>query len=167
MTPLGTAEQRRLGFMQDGWTLTIASTTITRRTRMGGVGRPNIEAAAKRKDVVVIDVDDEVLSVSSESEEDQEDDSDGEVSDEKSTNPGKKPPHTRVILEVNHIEKAFAELGCPKCGGSIKPTVRTVCIASSLGFECMNQESSIPCHRLPQPFMLSATTITKGALTMP
>jgi hypothetical protein len=107
------------------------------RTRRGGDGRPDIAGASKRKELVVID-EDEDLSVSGTEE---EEDSEDEGSDEESTEAGKKPPHTRVILEVAHVEKAFAELGCPQCRGPIKATIRTVCIASSLGFQCMNEET--------------------------
>jgi hypothetical protein len=140
MRPLGTSEQRRLGYQEHGWNLTAGTGILTStRTRRGGDGRPDIAGAANRKELVVIDIDeDEDVSVSGTEE---EEDSEDEGSDEDSTATGKKPPHTRVILEVAHVEKAFAELGCPQCSGPIKATLRTVCIASSLGFQCMNEET--------------------------
>jgi hypothetical protein len=60
-----------------------------------------------------------------------------------------------VILEVDHIEKAIAQLGCPKCSGSMKVILRTVCIASSIGFECNDETCGYLFHAAPP----AATTI--------
>jgi hypothetical protein len=51
-----------------------------------------------------------------------------------------KPSNTRVNLEVAQLEKAFEQLGCPKCGQSMSLKLWTVCIATSIYFECSDTD---------------------------
>jgi hypothetical protein len=77
------------------------------------------------------------------------------TSSEGSTMRPPKPNHSRIILEVDHIERVFDELGCPRCGGPIKASLRTVCISSRIGFECIDKECCFS-HKAEEP---STTTI--------
>jgi hypothetical protein len=144
--PLGTSEQRKLGFQQDGWTLTAGNGPSTRtRTKGGGNRRPDIEGTTRKKEFI------RHLSASaSGSDYEQESSSEEEDSDEESTkDSSNKPPHSRAILEVRHIHDVFAELACPRCTGPIKVNLRTVCIASSLGLECLNKTCGYLFHAAP------------------
>jgi hypothetical protein len=152
MRPLRTSEQRRLGFQQDGWTLTAGTGSSTRTvTRGGGNGRPDIKGATRKKEIMLIDIASLSVSASaSGSDYEQESSSGEEDGDEEFTNDDVKPPHSRVILEVGHIHDAFAELACPRCTGPMKVNLRTVCIASSLGLECLNEACGYLFHAAPQ-----------------
>jgi hypothetical protein len=161
MKPVGTSEDRRLGFQEGDWNL-IVGVERTTRTRHGGNGRPDLAGMSKRKeavgtnDSVAEEQDTASLTISTISGEEQQEETQEVVDDEEEESvPAKKPPHSRVLLEVEHIEKAFDELGCPQCGGSIKLNLRTVCIASSLGFECLNEA----CGYLYHAVSPAATTI--------
>jgi hypothetical protein len=50
---------------------------------------------------------------------------------------------------VGHIHDVFAELACPRCAGPMKVNLRTVCIASSLGLECLNEACGYLFHAAP------------------
>jgi hypothetical protein len=66
-----------------------------------------------------------------------------------------KPANNRVVVEVEHMESLLGQLSCRQCGGAVKMTVKTVCIASSLGIECLNEDCGFIFHP-PAP---AATTI--------
>ena len=44
------------------------------------------------------------------------------------------------------MENAFKELRCPCCQSSIQLTLRTVCIATSIGIECLNKNCGYLYH---------------------
>jgi predicted RNA-binding Zn-ribbon protein involved in translation (DUF1610 family) len=156
MRPRGAAEAKRLGFVEDDWKL-ITGSKRKSRTRGGGEGRADDAAFIKRKETLLIDIadlsdDSTVESVASASTgEPEKVMDDEEVAKKKAV----KPMHSRVILEVAHIENDFAQLGCPNCGQAIKVSLRTVCITSSIGFECLNEDCGYLFHATP----LAATTI--------
>jgi hypothetical protein len=151
MRPLGTAEAKRLGFIEDDWKL-VTGKKRESRTRGGGEGRADVAALTKKKETLLIDIAD--LSDDSSSEESaitasigEEEEAD-KVTDDEAAVAKKvvKPMHSRVILEVAHIEKAIAQLGCPQCGQDLKVALRTVCLASSIGFECLNESCGYLFH---------------------
>jgi hypothetical protein len=67
----------------------------------------------------------------------------------------KKPAHNRVVVEVEHIDKAIASLACRDCGEAVKVSIKTVCLASSIGFECTNED----CGFIYHPEAPAGTTI--------
>jgi hypothetical protein len=120
------------------------------RTRGGG----NLRAA-----VVVVDSDS-----SSDEEEQEEPDvvEEAEAEAEAEVEEGavvarkkQKPANNRVVLELDQIDKVFGQLACRECGDPVKVTVRNICIATSIGIECMNEECGFLYH--PEP--PAATTI--------
>jgi hypothetical protein len=66
-----------------------------------------------------------------------------------------KPVHNRVLLEVAQMESLFGQIACRECGETVKTTLKMVCIASSIGIECMNESCGFIFHP-PAP---AATTI--------
>jgi hypothetical protein len=66
-----------------------------------------------------------------------------------------KPSHNRVVMEVDQIDKAIASLACRDCGEAVKVTIKTVCVASSIGLECTNEE----CGFIYHPEAPAGTTI--------
>jgi hypothetical protein len=66
-----------------------------------------------------------------------------------------KPSNNRVVLELDQIDKVFGQLACRDCVDPVKVTVRNICIATSIGIECMNEECGFLYH--PEP--PAATTI--------
>jgi hypothetical protein len=66
-----------------------------------------------------------------------------------------KPSNSRVVLELDQIKNVIGQLACRQCGSAVQVSVRNVCIASSVGIECMNEDCGFLYH--PQP--PAATTI--------
>jgi hypothetical protein len=66
-----------------------------------------------------------------------------------------KPANNRVVLKLDQIDKVFGQLACRECGDPVQVTVRNICIATSIGIECMNEECGFLYH--PEP--PAATTI--------
>jgi hypothetical protein len=53
---------------------------------------------------------------------------------------GKKPANTRAILEVGGLIDTMATLcWCPCCDASMKPSMTTLCLASTLTVACTNE----------------------------
>jgi hypothetical protein len=150
-------ESKRLRSAEDDWNLVTVSGEELPRARGRGSGRPNIENARQRKEhMFITEVGPEDVSIVEESLSTVSlpaiSDASSEVS---SPNKKAKPNNSRVILEVDHIEQVFDKLGCPKCGGPIKALLKTVCISSRIGFECLNETCDVS-HEGVKP---SATTI--------
>jgi hypothetical protein len=61
-------------------------------------------------------------------------------SEEESLVAGKKPPHTRVLLEVSQLQQAFEGHRCPECDEPLELKLQTMCIASSIELICNNEE---------------------------
>ena len=136
MRPLASSEERRLATPESDWKLAYGALAIT-RTRGGGHGRPDLNRMRRTALAPCSSGDESSDSGGEDSEEEAEED------EEPSTT---KPEHTRVILEIGHIENAFKELRCPHCQSSIKLTLRTVCIATSIGIECQNENCGYLYH---------------------
>jgi len=107
------AENRKLSQKEGDWQLPSGSSTTT-RTRHGGIGRPNLN----RKQFF-----DQSLSDSDDSydpsESEESDESEGEANERVDAN-AKKPPATRVILEVAALKEMMSELSkCHDCNGPL------------------------------------------------
>jgi hypothetical protein len=149
-------EEKRLGSSENDWNLVAASASLS-RTRGGGNGRPNLDAFRERMCISEVGPEDasdvgESITTSGSSATTT---GTSVASSDSSARRRLKPSHSRVILEVDHIEKVFEKLGCPKCGGPIKASVQTVCISPSIGFECMDKACSFS-HEAEKP---SSTSI--------
>jgi hypothetical protein len=111
------------------WNLVATSSSLS-RTRGGGNGRPNLDAFRER--MCISEVGPEDASDMGESITTSGSLMTAETSVASSESSARrrslKPCHSRVILEVDHIEKVFDKLGCPKCGGPIKASFRTGCM---------------------------------------
>ena len=56
--------------------------------------------------------------------------------------PKKKPPNSRVIVEVSALQSMLEKhLRCPECDSSMIASFPTLCLASSIRFECTNKGS--------------------------
>jgi hypothetical protein len=113
-----------------------------------------VHGRESESDMVITEVGPEDISVVGESLSGASTRSAGTSLEDASTKKPLKPHHSRVILEVDNIDKVFEELGCPKCGGPIKASIRTVCISSSIGFQCIDEDCCFSHARTP-----STTTI--------
>ena len=137
MKHLSRSEARRLEV--EGGLGNFNTALIPSRTRGGGNGRPDLVNMIRKKKMLTIDLessDDSTVSGG----EDSEDDATPNMM------PVAKPSHSRVILEVGQIEKAFEQLCCPQCKGPIEVSLRTVCIASSIGFSCKDDNCGYLFH---------------------
>jgi len=124
------AESRKLSYKESDWNLPTSESRT--RTRHGGQGRPNLS----RK---------EEISESSGSEDDlyepgssgsELDDLSEEEADKQAPN-NKKPPATRVMLEVASLTNIMNELcQCQDCGGQLDVEIKTTCIASHVKASC-------------------------------
>jgi hypothetical protein len=137
-------ERKRLGFEEPDWKGLPSGRTTRSRTRGGGEGRPNLEKASLghvAKEVVV------VLESTSGSDGDDESfgGEEGEPTATAVVVAKKKPTHSRVILEVAHLERAFQNFPCPKCSEPLELKLRTVCIATNIDLVCNNKDCSYTC----------------------
>jgi len=140
-------ESRKLTNKEEDWQLhglAVAST----RTRHGGKGRPNL----KRKQFFD--------SSTTESDEDDECDpdeasseSDSDLSEAEANErdgPVKKPPATRVTLEVASLKKMMDELSkCQDCSGPLDVEIKTTCIASQVKATCKDVNCGCILHSDP------------------
>jgi hypothetical protein len=110
---------------EDDWNLRGGGEAILTRTRGGGKGKPIVDMVVESDEVTVVDDDDKSVHEEEEA-----------VEAPPPANK-KKPSNNRVVLEVDQIDKVVAALACRECGDTVKATVRNVCIASSIGIECM------------------------------
>jgi predicted RNA-binding Zn-ribbon protein involved in translation (DUF1610 family) len=149
-------EANKLASKEGDWNLAaVGATTETRtRTRGNGKGRPNLDLARKNKAII--------CDISSDSESEVEEEGGGAkaipVPDEEIVPPKtrKRPPHTRVIVEVNNLEAAFEKFKCPSCGeATVELKLWTVCIATSLSFVCKRKA----CVFAFQPMKAAPTTL--------
>ena len=129
MNGLPKSEARKLALQDYGWILKgCGSRVTTTRTREGG--KKNIEAVVPT-----------ALEIEESCEEEELEDEDDNISSEEDDmeSPKKllsKPSNERVILEVRQLDKVFKELGCPMRGSELSLTIRSICIATSIGIEC-------------------------------
>lgn len=127
----------------DDWNL-VTGTTIT-RTR--GSGTRRLSTA-----VDLLDEDDSESIDELQSEELVENEDPEEEEEEAAATKQKKfikPANHRVVLEVDQIDKVIGQLACRECGEAVKVTLRNVCIATSIGIECMNEERGFFYHPVP------------------
>jgi hypothetical protein len=123
------AQLKKLASAEEDWNLAggLQSEVATTRTRGGAPDESSVAADDEADDL-------------SESE-----DGDEEASSEEESVSPKKPPHTRVVLEVSQLQKAFAGHVCPDCNEPLELKLRTVCIATSIQFICNNEDCNYKC----------------------
>jgi len=140
-----TAESRKLSYKESDWNLSSTS-IVTTRTRHGGKGRPNL----KRKDALG--------SSSSESEDDSyepnKSDDDDDISEDEAEElepeTSRKPPATRVILEVGPLKQFVDELcKCHGCNGPLDIETQTTCVASHVKATCLDPSCGFILHGNP------------------
>jgi hypothetical protein len=125
-----TAESERTKLVpREDWNLAGSSLPLT-RTRGDGRGRPNASLLARQRNLC-----ESSSSSSSEGPEVEE-----EEEEEEEVVAPKKPPHTRVIVEVNQLEQLMAQFACKKCGSALDLGLRTVCLATNVSFSCGNED---------------------------
>ena len=127
-----------------------SSNAVTSRTRNGGrrrspisnghdgVGEVDLAAEDNQgaEENAATVTDNEAISASASAESD----SSNDASDAGSNHP-KKPPNTRVIMEVDELKKAMAMFArCPKCNKIMEFSLPTTCIATNIKFECPDKE---------------------------
>jgi hypothetical protein len=140
---LARGELRRLNGNRRGideeWNLTTG--TITTRTRGGAkasIAASDLTSNSDESESTEVELIAEPESV----EEEEEEEENSPVKQKAS----KKPSNNRVILEVDQIETLVGQMACRQCGEAVKMTVKTVCIASSIGIECMNDNCGFIFH---------------------
>jgi hypothetical protein len=146
---LARGELRRLNATKDALPWNVVAGTVEKRTRSRGGGDfddselEEEEEDQQQEQVENHDANDEEEVMGDEEQENQ--DPLEEPPKEKSI----KPVHKRVVIEINNIDKAIASLACSQCGEAVKVTIRTVCLASSIGLECTNEDCGFLYH--PEP----------------
>jgi hypothetical protein len=117
------------------------------RTRGGGKGRPDFERTRQYLLIESSDeeANDEVNAVVVEpvpTEEEEEEEAGLEEDDDEEEGHGdKKPPASRVILEVKPLQELLAKnCRCPECEGPVEPTFSTTCLETSISLACCNEE---------------------------
>jgi hypothetical protein len=136
---------RLTGSKGDGeWNLTTG--TILGRTRGSGNGRPVLQ---------VLDSTDKEDAIEIQSEAVESEDTGATTEEENEEEATKKPMNNWVLLELGQIDNVIGQLACRLCGEPVKATVKSVCIASSIGIECMNEV----CGFLFHPQVPAGTTI--------
>jgi hypothetical protein len=140
--PKAKSESKRLSSAESDWMLQGVGVAAT-RTRGGGIVArlPAVVTTATQEDEVSEQTASETASDAPEQEAEQQ-----------APTP-KKPSNSRVLLELSQLDKVFDELGCPKCGEPIELKLRTLCIATSIGFKCTK------CDYLLHPQQPSRTTM--------
>jgi hypothetical protein len=111
------------------------------------------EEAVTTRRMAMLEAEDLVSSSQSEESDESEAETPEEPPEEKKPT---KPQNTRVLLEVEQLRKVFDQIGCPKCGSAISLNLRTVCVATSTGFECTKVEK---CKFFYHPEQPSPTTM--------
>jgi hypothetical protein len=156
--PLSKLERRRLSPEEDDWNLVRGSSSTLSRTRGNGQGRPNLDQGGREPDFVdVADASTNDGTTTSSLTQDEEEEAAPAIdASAGAIVVAKKPTHTRVILEVAHLEEAFQNYGCPECGEYLELKLRTVCIATSIELICNNKECSSYVCQFGRP---SPTTI--------
>jgi hypothetical protein len=143
-TSLAKGELRRLTATvgEGDWNLTTGITTALQRTRGGGQGR---------RSVVPEEIFDDTDSSDEEERLNEQENEAPMAVEEEEEQPAKKkkPANHRVVLEVSQIDNVIGQLACRDCGEAVKVTLRNVCLATSIGIECMNDECGFLYH--PQP----------------
>jgi hypothetical protein len=162
---LARGELRRLGGKARGTAWNLTSGTTLGRTR-GGAGR--LELVEPPRTITIGDIVDSSDSEEEESirepvvvlENNNENQENEAPEDEEGPTKKKrfvKPANHRVVLEVEQIEKVFGQLACRSCGEAVQVTVKNVCIATSIGIECLNEGCGFLYH--PELAPPAATTI--------
>jgi hypothetical protein len=131
MTTRGTKhESNRLRPKESDWNLVGAGSPAKSRTRAAGKRKE-----PPRRTQLSSSSDDEWELDEGEDEEDSED----EEAMMKLKN--EKPPHERVIVEVQQLQDAFAKFCvCPECEEPLAIDLLTVCITTSIEVKCNNPD---------------------------
>jgi hypothetical protein len=71
-----------------------------------------------------------------------------------------KPPHERLILEVQHVEAAFEKFAIsPECDNALTIEFNTICIATTIFVKCNNPDCEFLAYT---PGHCGKTTIHEG-----
>ena len=129
------SEARKLGNNEDDWNLASAGNQLARRTRASTSSAPPIvrPLQLQQEPRQLFDLDDT-----------RGDDNSTALSsltdDNSALSRSRKPPHTRVIIEVNKVTTMLQKyLSCPKCKAALAVTFPTTCIASGCRLKCLNE----------------------------
>jgi hypothetical protein len=152
--PKAASERSRLALQEDGWLLpgAVVSGCATAPAAAGIVSRTR----GGNRRTTTADEQDVAEQESSEEDEDLEEEEEEEEAVEETEKKATKPPNTRVLLEVKQLESVFENIGCPRCGSPVALSLRTLCIATSIGIECTDKEA---CKWFLHPQQPVATTI--------
>lgn len=126
--PSASTEARRLGNNEGDWNLATgaASTTNLSRTR-GRRSRLSLPQSLPQPRQLC-NVDDDSTALSSLTD------------DASASSKHRRPPHTRVIIEVNPVTSMLEKyLRCPKCQAALAVTFPTTCLASGCRLKCQNE----------------------------
>jgi len=138
-------ESRKLSYHESDWRLPGSSLPTT-RTRHGGQGRPNLNRKSDADELESVDDD---QSKTSDTDETEVDDLSEEEADKQTPN-NRKPPATRVILEVGSLIKIMDELcQCQDCGGPLEIEIKTTCVASHVKAMCKDPVCGYILHSEP------------------
>jgi hypothetical protein len=120
---------------------------VNTRTRNGGTGRPNMSIRKKMFNESESESEDDDSEANEElieiagppiEEIDKDDTSTVEEEDDDLTpKEGGKPPHTRAIFELEGLMETLSmHCRCPQCGGQLKPSTKSTCLATKLKLTC-------------------------------
>jgi hypothetical protein len=146
-----TKEKAKLALSLEGdWKLR-GSSPVLNRTRGAGQGKPNLNKRFVNEQSPV-----PAASSSSSSSYDsdwsyhQSEDSDCIPSDDGEVAEDKKPPATRVIVEVEGLVSTLEMNSiCMQCDGPVTPTLRTLCLATSIMLSCKDPSCGFIYHSTP------------------
>ena len=147
----------KLRSKQPGWMLAghASVTDGDTRTRNGGLGRPTLkkkvlfeQSSSSSDEFSSEDLEDDHSSTTSNEEDDTL--SEGEAEPREEEVSPKKPPSTRVIVEVESVTTSFEKhCRCLECGGPVEMTMRTIFIATSLMITCKDPKCAYVFHSIP------------------
>lgn len=137
-------ERNRLGFTESDWNLPgtgysslTTTSSVSCRTRHGGVGRPNL--MKRKNELPPTSSEDEDWSHESETADDGYT-SDDELELEKSREK-LKPPSSNIIIGVKALTETLGtNCICQQCHGPVDVTIKTICLASRIIITCKDEE---------------------------
>jgi hypothetical protein len=147
---LARGELRRLSATKDAipWNVVAGNTTDKRTRSRGGRFEDDGASESSVEEEQEQQAEDLPVVANREEEEEEQENQDPMVEPppkEKSI----KPVNKRVVIEVDNIDNAIGCLACNQCGDPVKVTIQTVCLASSIGIECTNEDCGFLYH--PEP----------------
>jgi hypothetical protein len=148
------AQNGKLKPRESDWKLPgITGQAVTSRTRNGGTGRPSfghrfveVEALSsdseeEQSEVAEIRAPDVVVDDEEEEEQEDEDEGDEDEDDDEDDDEVKKPPATRVVLEVGPLSDILQKhCRCPECDGRVEVSLKSLCLATTITLKCSNPD---------------------------